>query len=60
MRLRELLPDAGIDARSVIEVTGVTADSRRARPGFLFVAIAGNKADGAAFAFGKGTPRRAQ
>ncbi|MDI1346397.1 MAG: Mur ligase domain-containing protein, partial [Pseudolabrys sp.] len=51
MKLRDLLPDAAIDARlSAIDVTGVTADSRKVQPGFLFVAIAGNKADGAAFA----------
>jgi UDP-N-acetylmuramoyl-L-alanyl-D-glutamate--2,6-diaminopimelate ligase len=51
VKLRDLLPDAAIDARlSAIDVTGVTADSRKVQPGFLFVAIAGNKADGAAFA----------
>ena len=51
MKLRDLLPDAAIDARfSAIDVTGVTADSRKTQAGFLFVAIAGNKADGAAFA----------
>jgi UDP-N-acetylmuramoyl-L-alanyl-D-glutamate--2,6-diaminopimelate ligase len=51
VKLRDLLPDAAIDARfSAVDVTGVTADSRKAQPGFMFVAIAGNKADGAAFA----------
>ena len=51
MKLRALLPDAAIDARfSAIDVTGVTADSRKVKPGFVFVAIAGNKADGAGFA----------
>jgi UDP-N-acetylmuramoyl-L-alanyl-D-glutamate--2,6-diaminopimelate ligase len=51
VNLRALLPDAAIDARlSAIDVTGVTADSRKVQPGFVFVAIAGNKADGAAFA----------
>ncbi|MDB5673891.1 MAG: UDP-N-acetylmuramoyl-L-alanyl-D-glutamate-2,6-diaminopimelate ligase [Sphingomonas bacterium] len=51
MRLRALLPDAGIDARhESVDVTGVTSDSRKAQPGFAFVAIAGNKADGASFA----------
>jgi UDP-N-acetylmuramoyl-L-alanyl-D-glutamate--2,6-diaminopimelate ligase len=32
-----------------LKVTGISADSRRVRPGFLFVAIAGTKADGARF-----------
>jgi UDP-N-acetylmuramoyl-L-alanyl-D-glutamate--2,6-diaminopimelate ligase len=39
---------APADAGS-LEVTGISADSRRVRPGFLFVAIAGTKADGARF-----------
>ncbi|MGB9044355.1 MAG: UDP-N-acetylmuramoyl-L-alanyl-D-glutamate--2,6-diaminopimelate ligase [Pseudolabrys sp.] len=51
MKLRDLLPEAAIDSRlSAIEATGVTADSRKVKPGFLFVAIAGAKADGAHFA----------
>jgi UDP-N-acetylmuramoyl-L-alanyl-D-glutamate--2,6-diaminopimelate ligase len=51
VRLRDLLPDAAIDARqAAIEIAGVTADSRKVRPGFLFVAIAGAKADGSHFA----------
>ena len=32
------------------EITGVTADSRRVKPGFLFAALPGINADGAAFA----------
>ena len=32
------------------EITGVTADSRRVKPGFLFAALPGVTADGAAFA----------
>jgi UDP-N-acetylmuramoyl-L-alanyl-D-glutamate--2,6-diaminopimelate ligase len=32
------------------EVTGVTADSRKVKPGFLFAALPGTKVDGAAFA----------
>jgi UDP-N-acetylmuramoyl-L-alanyl-D-glutamate--2,6-diaminopimelate ligase len=32
------------------EITGVTADSRKVRPGYLFAALPGSKADGAAFA----------
>ena len=55
MKLRDFLPEAHLDARRsaqfpAIDITGVTADSRKARPGFLFVAISGSKADGAQFA----------
>jgi len=51
VKLRDLLPDAGLDARHAgIEIAGITADSRKVKPGFLFVAIAGAKADGAHFA----------
>ncbi|TQN63400.1 UDP-N-acetylmuramoyl-L-alanyl-D-glutamate--2,6-diaminopimelate ligase [Agrobacterium tumefaciens] len=32
-----------------IEIGGITADSRRAQPGSLFVAVAGTKADGATY-----------
>ena len=32
------------------EITGVTADSRKVRPGFLFAALPGTKVDGRAFA----------
>jgi UDP-N-acetylmuramoyl-L-alanyl-D-glutamate--2,6-diaminopimelate ligase len=49
--LGDLLPEAKLDAGfAVVAVTGVTSDSRKVKPGFLFVAIAGNKADGAQFA----------
>ncbi|CAN1722726.1 UDP-N-acetylmuramoyl-L-alanyl-D-glutamate--2, 6-diaminopimelate ligase [Hyphomicrobium sp. 1Nfss2.1] len=40
-----------------VEVAGLTSDSRTVRPGFVFAAIAGSKADGARFiadAVGKG------
>ena len=51
MKLRDLLPEAATDPRlGAIEVAGVSADSRKVKPGFLFVAIAGAKADGAHFA----------
>jgi UDP-N-acetylmuramoyl-L-alanyl-D-glutamate--2,6-diaminopimelate ligase len=51
VKLRDLLPEAATDARlGAIELAGVTADSRKVKPGFLFVAIAGTKADGAQFA----------
>jgi len=51
VKLRDLLPEARIDARQgAIEIAGVAADSRKVNPAFLFVAIAGAKADGAHFA----------
>jgi UDP-N-acetylmuramoyl-L-alanyl-D-glutamate--2,6-diaminopimelate ligase len=51
VKLRDLLPEARIDARQgAIEIAGVAADSRKVKPAFLFVAIAGAKADGAHFA----------
>ncbi|HXZ45330.1 MAG TPA: Mur ligase domain-containing protein, partial [Pseudolabrys sp.] len=51
MKLRDLLPEAPIDAsQRAVEIAGVTADSRKVKPGFLFFAIAGAKADGAHFA----------
>ena len=51
MKLRNLLPEATSDARQgAIDISGVTADSRKVRPGFLFVAIVGTKADGGLFA----------
>ena len=50
MKLRDLLPEAAVDSRlDGIEVVGVTSDSRKVKPGFLFVAIAGNRTDGARF-----------
>ena len=50
MRLRDLLPEAAAGSRLTgVEIVGVTADSRKVKPGFLFVAIAGAKADGAQF-----------
>jgi UDP-N-acetylmuramoyl-L-alanyl-D-glutamate--2,6-diaminopimelate ligase len=51
MKLADLLPEAAFDARNAaIEIAGVAADSRKVKPGFLFVAIAGARADGAHFA----------
>jgi UDP-N-acetylmuramoyl-L-alanyl-D-glutamate--2,6-diaminopimelate ligase len=45
------LPETKLDARdSAVDIAGVAADSRKVKPGFLFVAIAGAKADGAHFA----------
>ncbi|HWK95160.1 MAG TPA: UDP-N-acetylmuramoyl-L-alanyl-D-glutamate--2,6-diaminopimelate ligase [Pseudolabrys sp.] len=51
MTLGELLPEAILDPGfAPIAVTGVTSDSRKVKRGFLFIAIAGSKADGAAYA----------
>src|ERR1700684_2646183 len=51
MKLREILPpDADLDPRHAdLDVGGGTADSRAGKRGDVFVAIAGNKADGARF-----------
>ena len=51
MRLDELLGRAGIPPRRLggVEIAGLTADSRAVRPGFLFAALPGAKADGRAF-----------
>ncbi len=47
VRLTKLVKrDVGSDP----EITGVTADSRKVKPGFLFAALPGSRADGAAFA----------
>ncbi|MCI9864971.1 UDP-N-acetylmuramoyl-L-alanyl-D-glutamate--2,6-diaminopimelate ligase [Rhizobium skierniewicense] len=43
--LNELL---GTDA-GALDITGITADSRNAAPGSLFVAVAGTKADGSSY-----------
>ncbi|MEI9803298.1 MAG: UDP-N-acetylmuramoyl-L-alanyl-D-glutamate--2,6-diaminopimelate ligase [Pseudolabrys sp.] len=52
MKLADLpLEDAHLHPRFAgVELAGVTSDSRKVKPGFLFVAIAGAKADGAHFA----------
>ena len=51
MKLRDLLPEAAIDARqAAIDIAGLAADSRKVKSGFLFIAVAGAKADGAHFA----------
>lgn len=51
MKLRDiLLNDAAYDAQAgAAEVRGVCADSRKVQPGDIFFALAGAKADGAAF-----------
>ena len=52
MKLSELLTDsAKLDlSAATIEVTGLTADSRAVKRGFVFVAVPGSKADGLGFA----------
>ena len=53
MLLASLMTAAGITAAppgsAGIDVTGITADSRKAAPGVLFAALSGSKADGAKF-----------
>ncbi|MGQ4273156.1 UDP-N-acetylmuramoyl-L-alanyl-D-glutamate--2,6-diaminopimelate ligase [Terrihabitans sp. B22-R8] len=49
--LGELFPDAGLSANvRDIAISGLTSDSRNVRPGFLFAALPGLKADGIRFA----------
>jgi UDP-N-acetylmuramoyl-L-alanyl-D-glutamate--2,6-diaminopimelate ligase len=48
--LADIAPQGTLDLRhAAAEVTGVTADSRAVKPGFVFVAIAGTKSDGLAY-----------
>ena len=51
MKLSDLLPvDAVSDARfASLEVRGIAADSRKVKPGDLFVAVSGAKDDGLRF-----------
>jgi UDP-N-acetylmuramoyl-L-alanyl-D-glutamate--2,6-diaminopimelate ligase len=51
MKLRDLLSeDARHEARfDALAISGLTADSRAVKPGFLFVAVPGTRQDGAAF-----------
>ncbi len=48
MTLRELFAPFGLEAPAT-PVTGVTHDSRRVQPGFVFVALPGERHDGHAF-----------
>jgi len=49
--LRELIPDADAPAELAMrEVVGLTGDSRAVRPGFVFFAMPGARADGLSFA----------
>jgi UDP-N-acetylmuramoyl-L-alanyl-D-glutamate--2,6-diaminopimelate ligase len=47
VRIADLMAEAPAGVAS--EVTGVTCDSRQVRPGHIFVAVPGTKADGRAF-----------
>ena len=47
MRLSKLIP--GTDPRRDPTITGLTADSRQVRPGYLFAALPGHQADGRNF-----------
>src|SRR5690606_21464497 len=51
LKLRDLLVEDPVDAPwQTVEVAGLAADSRKVGRGFLFFAVPGVKADGAAFA----------
>ncbi|MGE5141654.1 MAG: UDP-N-acetylmuramoyl-L-alanyl-D-glutamate--2,6-diaminopimelate ligase [Rudaea sp.] len=47
--LLRALPDSVVQGPAGITVTGITADSRRVEPGFLFVAVPGVDVDGARY-----------
>ena len=51
MKLSELIgQDGQVDARFAARVvTGITADSRKMKPGYLFVAVPGTRSDGLSF-----------
>ena len=52
MKLHELargVPGASIEGNGEIEITGVAYDSRRVKPGDLFVAVEGLQVDGHAY-----------
>ena len=51
MRLSDLLEEQAMNfqARPDLDITGLTADSRKVQPGFLFAALPGAKADGRGF-----------
>jgi UDP-N-acetylmuramoyl-L-alanyl-D-glutamate--2,6-diaminopimelate ligase len=54
MKLTELLAGVGTEpvasTKAKADITGVTADSRSVKPGDLFIAVPGTKADGVQFA----------
>ncbi|AWN41315.1 UDP-N-acetylmuramoyl-L-alanyl-D-glutamate--2,6-diaminopimelate ligase [Methylobacterium durans] len=50
--LSDLFPDAPTDGAGDYVVAGLTADSRKVAPGFVFLAVPGTRVDGKAFAAG--------
>jgi UDP-N-acetylmuramoyl-L-alanyl-D-glutamate--2,6-diaminopimelate ligase len=51
VRLSELLEELGMDQRALkdLDITGLTADSRAVKPGFLFAALPGATLDGRSY-----------
>ena len=51
MRLSDLLEESEMNfqARPDLDIAGLTEDSRKVQPGFLFAALSGSKADGRAY-----------
>ena len=51
MRLSELLDDVSMDTEALkdMDITGLTADSRAVKSGFLFAALPGSQSDGRTF-----------
>ena len=51
MKLTDVLAGCGAEqtsgGRASVEVTGVSQDSRKVKPGDLFIAVPGSKEDGA-------------
>ena len=54
MKLTELLAGVGTEpvasTRAKADITGLSADSRQVKPGDLFIAVPGTKADGTQYA----------
>jgi len=48
-RLDDLMPGATIIGDRTLAITGLSADSRAVKPGFLFAALSGARADGARY-----------
>src|SRR5258707_5588400 len=50
MQLRDVVPEAALDVRDgTVAISGIAAEGRKVKPGDLFVAIPGTKADGLSF-----------
>lgn len=50
MKLRDLAGILPVEGLPDTEVTGISSDSREVKPGFVFFALAGSKADGGTYA----------